>query len=162
MILFPFGALDLTPGLTRYYDYADFSMTVAALDVGKTRIGIAVSDPDGTMAQPIGTIRRKSIEQDIARLSTELRPRQVGRIIVGYPLNMDQSEGPRSRGMKIFAHQLETTLQIPVELQDERLTTFEAKERLRGLPMKRASRRNALDAIAAAIILESWLQARAA
>lgn len=133
------------------------SMTVMALDVGRTRIGMAVSDPGEANAHPLKAIERRSFQNDVAQIAVEVRSHGVSRVIVGFPLNMDGTEGRRAQGMRVFAERLGEALSIPVELHDERLTTFDAKERVRGRPMRRANRRRALDAIAAALILDSWL-----
>ncbi len=136
-------------------------MIVAGLDVGKTRIGIAICDVSEGAVHPVATIMRapRSLQDDIGAIQRELIPRLVERIVIGLPLNMDGSEGPAARRMRSFATQVQNTLKLPVELCDERLTTFEARERLRDLPVSRAGRRRALDSLAAMLILENWLEA---
>jgi putative Holliday junction resolvase len=133
-------------------------MKVASLDVRMTRIGVAVSGPDSRTAQPIGTIERRSLSDDLKRLSQELTTRNIELIVIGLPLNMDGTEGWRAREMRAFAEAIARGLGVPVELHDERLTTFEAHERLRGVPLRRAKRRELFDSLAAALILESWLE----
>ena len=135
-------------------------MIIAGLDLGQMRIGVAISDTLLKTTQPITTIARRSLAQDLAALERELKPRGVEKIIVGLPLNMDGSEGAPARRMRGFAARLHDTLRIPVELCDERLTTFEARERLRGLPLARSRRRAATDALAAMLVLETWLATR--
>jgi putative Holliday junction resolvase len=132
-------------------------MKVAALDVGKTRIGMAVKTPELSSIQPIGTIERRTLSEDIERIGNELRVRGIERIIVGLPRNMNGSEGEAARKMRRFATDLRNFIGLPVELCDERLTTFEARERMRGIPVARGRRRSALDSVAAMIILENWL-----
>lgn len=136
-------------------------MIVAGLDVGKTRIGIAICDASEGAVHPVTTIARtpRSLPNDIGALHRELIPRSVERIVIGLPLNMDGSEGPAARRMRSFAALLQDGLKIPVELCDERLTTFEARERLHESPVSRAGRRRALDSLAAMLILENWLEA---
>jgi putative Holliday junction resolvase len=136
-------------------------MIVAALDVGKTRVGIAICDTSEGAIHPVTTVMRtlRSLQDDIAIIGRELIPRSVRRIIIGLPLNMDGSEGPAAHRMRSFAEQVHQTLRMPVELCDERLTTFEARERLRDMPVSRAGRRRALDSMAAMLILENWLEA---
>jgi putative pre-16S rRNA nuclease len=137
-------------------------MIIAGLDVGKTRIGIAICEASEGAIHPVTTIVRtpRSLEADIAALRRELIPRAVQRIVIGLPLNMNGSEGPAALRMRSFAAQVENALGLPVELCDERLTTFEARERLRELPGGRGGRRRALDSLAAMLILENWLEAR--
>jgi putative Holliday junction resolvase len=135
-------------------------MIVAGLDVGKTRIGIAICDVSDGAIHPVTTIARRprSLPDDLATLQRELVPRAVERIVVGLPLNMDGSEGPAARRMRGFATQLQQALELPVELCDERLTSFEARERLREIEAGPARRRRALDSLAAMLILENWLE----
>jgi len=135
-------------------------MKVAALDVGRTRIGLAVKTPELSSAQAIGTIERRTLKEDLARIASELLPRGIERIVVGLPSNMDGSEGAAARHMRRFASDLEDFIGIPVDLHDERLTTFEARELMRDIPIARGRRKSALDSIAATIILESWLESR--
>lgn len=136
-------------------------MVVAGLDVGKTRIGIAICDVSDGVVHPVTAIARRtnSLQDDLEALRRELIPRSVERIVIGLPLNMDGSEGPAARRMRIFATEVHNALKLPVELCDERLTTFEARERLRDLQISRAGRRRALDPLAAMLILENWLEA---
>jgi len=131
---------------------------VAGLDVGKQRIGIAVSDTALGTVHPIDTVVRRSLREDMVILQRELMPRAVEKIIIGLPLNMDGSEGSAARLMRNFAARVESALGVPVELCDERLTTFEARDRLRALPVSRQRHRPAVDAIAAMLILETWLE----
>jgi putative Holliday junction resolvase len=132
-------------------------MRVAALDVGQTRIGMAIFSPEMASVFPIGTFQRRSLNDDLERLALEFKSRQIDKIIVGLPCNMDGSEGEPARRMRRFALRIAESLGIPVEMYDERLTTFEARERLKGNKGSRARRRGAIDSIAAVVILESWL-----
>ncbi|MBF6567827.1 MAG: Holliday junction resolvase RuvX [Candidatus Binataceae bacterium] len=134
-------------------------MIVAALDVSTKRIGIAVCDRSLNAVHPISTLVRTTLDRDLAQLRALLIPRAVDKVIVGLPINMNGSEGPAAHRMRAFAAHLGAALAIPVELQDERLTTFEARDLMRGLPTTRSRRRNSMDSIAAALILEAWLQA---
>ncbi len=133
-------------------------MVIAGLDVGKKRIGIAICDSSRKSAHPVTTIERRSFRDDLDALERELASRSVAKIVIGLPLNMDGSEGPAARRMRSFATKVENALGIPVELCDERLTSFEARERLRDVPISSARRRPAVDAIAAMLILEHWLE----
>jgi len=135
-------------------------MAVAAIDLGRRRIGLAIAAADGIGAHPLGVIEHRSIAADTAAIAKLLRGREVDTVVVGLPLNMDGSEGPSARSARAFAQRLAVELGVAVELFDERLTSFEAEERLRGMPNRGKSKKMAVDALAAAIILEGWLQAR--
>ncbi|MGH7812698.1 MAG: Holliday junction resolvase RuvX [Candidatus Binataceae bacterium] len=142
-------------------------MAVASLDLGRRRIGVAIADPGGTGAYPIGAIERRSFARDAAAIVAMLRGRGVATIVVGLPLNMDGSEGPAARSARTFAARIAESLGVTVELFDERLTSFEARDRLRetrlrGTPPRKGAKKGVIDAIAAAVILEGWHAARAA
>jgi putative Holliday junction resolvase len=105
---------------------------------------------------PLEIIERKSLANDLARLAARLKELEVSQVVVGLPLNMDGSEGPQARAAARFAAELKQATGLAVTLFDERLTSFEARERMREAGGGRSPRGRA-DAIAAAIILESWL-----
>lgn len=109
----------------------------------------------------MGAVERSSFVRDIEALTTMFRDRSVTTIVVGLPLNMDGSEGPAARSARTFAARIAESMNIEVEMFDERLTSFEAEERLKGMPVKRGARKPAIDAIAATVILEGWLKSRA-
>src|SRR5689334_12686916 len=133
-------------------------MTIAAIDYGKRRLGIAATDCSNTLVYPAGVIQRRSLRRDLAASSARLRELEASRVIVGLPLNMDGSAGGAARAAEQFAQRLRDTTGLEVELHDERLTTFEAEERLK-TASKRARRRAGVDAVAAMVILERWLEA---
>ena len=130
---------------------------VAGLDIGRRRIGIAVADAIGLAAHPIAVIERRSTDRDIERVRIAIADRPVTRIVVGLPLNMNDTEGQRAYLVREFATRLQHTLKISVELFDERLSTIEARERLGMGQARRKRQRQPVDAIAAAVILERWL-----
>jgi len=134
-------------------------MTIAALDLGRRRIGVAVTDAAAMAAHPIGIVERRALRHDLDAIAAMLRDRQVSTIVVGLPLNMDGSEGPAARGAKKFAERLADGLGVKVEMFDERLTSFEARERLAEMPARKGTRKTGLDALAAVVILEGWMQA---
>ncbi len=134
-------------------------MAAAALDLGRRRIGIAVSDGASMGAYPVGVVERRSLEHDLEQIAAMLRDREVTTIVVGLPLNMDGSEGPAARAARAFADKVASVLGVKVEMFDERLTSFEAEERLKGMPIRKGSRKPAIDVIAATVILEGWMQA---
>ena len=130
-------------------------MRVLALDVGERRIGVAVSDPTGTLATPHSVIHRRSKVQDfaaVARLVTEL---QAERVVVGLPLSLSGDVGPQARRVMRYAQALARALPVPVELYDERYSTVTADELLAEAGRKR--RRTPIDAAAAAVILQEYL-----
>jgi putative pre-16S rRNA nuclease len=136
-------------------------MSIAALDLGRRRIGVAVIDAAAMGAHPVGVVERRSMAQDLEAIAAMLRDREVTTIVVGLPLNMDGSEGSAARAARLFAERMAAALKIEVEMFDERLTSFEAEERLKGMPVKKGARKPAIDAIAATVILEGWMQSRA-
>jgi putative pre-16S rRNA nuclease len=137
-------------------------MATVALDLGRRRIGVAIAAGAANLgAQPLGAIERRSFADVVARLSSMLAGHDVDRIVVGLPLNMDGSEGLAARAARDFAARLAAALGIAVDLFDERLTSFEAEERLKGLPVARGRKKSAVDALAAAVILDGWLAANA-
>lgn len=132
-------------------------MSIMALDLGRRRIGVAIAGPSGLGATPVATLHRHSLPEDFDALRTIVAEWRVRQVILGLPVNMDGSEGPAARHARQFAHQLADALELPVELYDERLTSFEARERLKHLPGGRASRKAMVDQVAAVVILEGWL-----
>lgn len=136
-------------------------MRIGAVDFGQKRIGLAITDDEGRNAYPLGIIERRSHKTDLEAICSRLRERDVTSVVVGLPLNMDGSEGPMARAARSFAQRLGEAVGLPVELYDERLSSFEARERLRGAVSSRRARKRAVDAMAAVIILEGWLEARA-
>src|SRR5258708_37362117 len=134
-------------------------MWLAAVDLGRRRMGGGVTDAAGMGAHPVGVVERRSMAQDLDAIGAMLRDRGVSTIVVGLPLNMDGSEGPAARGAKKFAERLAEGLGVTVEMFDERLTSFEARERLADMPARKGMRKTGLDALAAVVILEGWMQA---
>ena len=135
-------------------------MSIAAIDLGRRRIGVAVTDAENAGAYPLGTVARSSFKHDVEAIAAMLRGCEVTAIVVGLPFNMDGSEGPAARSTRNYAERLAEALSVKVEMFDERLTSFEAEERLKGMPIRRGSKKPAIDAIAATVILERWLEAR--
>jgi putative Holliday junction resolvase len=134
-------------------------MIIAAIDYGRRRLGIAAGESSGIVTYPVGVIQRRSLKRDLAALSECLRELDARRVIVGLPLNMDGTAGPAAHAAEQFARHLRDMTGLEVELHDERLSTFEAEERLK-TASKRGRRHSMVDAIAAVVILESWLEAQ--
>jgi len=135
-------------------------MPVAGIDFGRKRIGLAITDGPG--AYPVGIIERRSLMSDLEAIRSRLTEREVSLVVVGLPLNMDGTEGPSARAARAFAERLGAATGLPVEMFDERLTSFEAEERLREASASRTAKNAARDAVAAAVILEGWLESRGA
>ncbi|HEX8438265.1 Holliday junction resolvase RuvX [Archangium sp.] len=135
-------------------------MRTLGLDFGTKTIGVAVSDGLGLTAQTVTTIRRTSLKADLAALGELVREYEAERFVVGLPLNMDGSEGPRAEATRKFADILTQALGLPVELVDERLSTVAAQRTLLEADLSRARRREVIDQMAAQFILQGWLDAR--
>ena len=136
-------------------------MRYLGVDVGRARIGLAVADDVLRTARPLEMVRRTSEAAELAALRRVTGEYEVTRAIVGLPLNMDGTEGPSARLARAYAAKLARELAIPVELFDERLSTFEAEARLRARGLSARGQRSMIDAEAAAVILQGWLDARA-
>lgn len=134
-------------------------MGVVALDVGDKTIGIAITDDLGLTAQGVGVVHRKGDKHDFPALAQALRDREVKRFLVGWPLNMDGSEGPRAQKTRRFAQRLKEHVTAPVMLWDERLSTYAAEEPLRQAGLDRKRRKEVVDMLAAQVILRSWMDA---
>lgn len=130
-----------------------------ALDVSKRAIGLAGADAGWRLATPLTTIRRTGWAADLARLRAILAERDVGALVIGWPLNMDGSEGPRCQAVRAFALRLDEALGLPTLLFDERLTTFAAEEMAEQLGRRGRRRLEGLDALAASALLQDALDA---
>ncbi len=131
-------------------------MRYLAIDYGTKRIGLAVCDPAETIASPLGVIERRA---DLTKKIAEVVESEgVEAVVLGLPLNMDDSAGPQAKLVFRFAEQLEESLNIPVYFQDERLSSFGAEEKLASADFTRKKKRKHLDAVAAAEILQAFLE----
>ena len=137
-------------------------MTVAlnrilALDLGKRRIGLAISDPLGITAQGLPNLVRTRIRSDLDFLEQLVREREVGLILLGNPINMRGAEGRQSGWVREFAEALEKRTHLPVKLWDERLTSVEPGRVLRSSGISIEKRAAAVDRLSAVILLQSYL-----
>lgn len=139
-----------------------YSGRILALDVGKRRIGLAVSDPLGITAQGLETLERTRIRDDLARLKQLATEHEASLFLVGLPLHMSGSESTQAAYVREFARRLEEYTQVPVLFWDERLTTVEAERALREGHASLRQRKRSIDRMAAVILLESYLDSRAA
>lgn len=130
---------------------------ILGIDFGEKRIGLALSDPEGQFAVPLETLRRTSDAQAIRQIIDTALDREVECLVVGEPLNLDGSRGPASARASSFARKLAAESGLPVKMTDETLTSVEAEERLReaGIDPRRHPER--VDATAAQILLEQYL-----
>ncbi len=132
------------------------------LDPGAKTIGLAISDPGLTVASPIETIRRRKFRDDAAALIRLIEERGVGGLVIGLPVNMDGSEGPRCQSVRQFAANLLERIEIPVVFCDERLSTAAVERFLvEEADMSRKRRGEVIDKMAAAYILQGALDALA-
>jgi putative Holliday junction resolvase len=130
---------------------------ILALDLGKKRIGLAISDPLGITAQGLPNLVRTRKRADLAALDQLVRERQVGLILMGNPINMRGDEGRQSAWVREFAEALEKRTGLPVKLWDERLTSVEANRVLRSSGISIEKRAAAVDRLSAVILLQSYL-----
>lgn len=143
---------------------------ILAIDYGRRRIGLAISDERGIIARPLGTLERTNRRNDLRRLGEIIRRHEVRLIVVGFPIRLDGEAGEMAEEAASFASRVEKTLGVRVERFDERLTSREAEE-LMAKELGRRKRRGAgkkregaagVDAVAAAVILRDYLASRAA
>jgi putative Holliday junction resolvase len=129
-----------------------------AVDYGSARTGVAVSDPLGLIAGEAFTINEKDLGKLISTLAELCREKNVNHIVVGNPKHMNADEGERSEMSKTFAKRLGAELNIPITLWDERLTSMAAHRILNDTDTRGKKRKNTVDAVAASLILEGYLQ----
>jgi putative Holliday junction resolvase len=139
-------ALDLPPG-----------SRLLGLDLGEKTIGLALSDTLLTVATPMQTLKRGKFGTDAARLDTIISAQGVGGLVVGLPLNMDGTDGPSAQSARAFARNWAGSRDLPVILQDERLSTMAVTPTLLEADASRARRADVVDKMAAAYILQAAL-----
>ena len=135
-------------------------MVILGVDPGQRRVGLAISDDEASLAFPLETVERTSLLAVLSRIAAITEEREVRHIVVGFPLRLDGTRGGAARRAEAFAKQVAERTGLEVELWDERFTTASAEESLRrgGVPGRR--RRELVDQAAAALILQSYLDAR--
>ena len=142
-----YNEIELTPEHSR----------ILALDLGKKRIGLAISDPLGITAQGLPNLVRTNKRADLAALAEVVREREVGLMLMGNPINMKGTEGRQSGWVREFAQAIEQRLGLPVRFWDERLTSVEAGRVLRQSGISIEKRAAAVDKLSAVILLQSYL-----
>ena len=137
-------------------------MRILGLDYGTKTVGVALSDDLVISALPVCTIERKSqnkLRKTLAQIESIIEEYGVSFVVLGYPKNMNNTEGPRAKATEEFKEHLERRTGLPVYLQDERLTTVESERILMESGVRREQRKQYVDKMAAAIILQSYLDA---
>lgn len=132
---------------------------VLGLDLGDVRIGVAISDPDRRMAVPVGTVHVGRPPGEIQAIAALVADHGATLVVLGEPRSMDGSRGIRAQHAAAFAEALRSSLAVPVDLQDERLSTVEGERRLAQAGVGGRERRSVIDAVAAQVILQAWLDA---
>jgi putative Holliday junction resolvase len=131
-------------------------MRYLAIDYGAKRTGLAVCDAAETITSPYAVLHgQKDLIRQIGRV---VASENIEAIVLGLPLNMDDSEGPQARKVRAFAKELQAQVRIPVYFQDERLSSFGAEEKLEEIGLSKRKRLERLDALAAAEILQAFLE----
>jgi putative holliday junction resolvase len=144
---------------------------ILGIDYGRARIGLAVADAETALATPLATLERVNRNEDMRRLREIVRTQGVKQIVVGLPLRLDGTRGEMAEEAARFAERVRKQFGVPVEMMDERLTSWEAERLLeeqagrishkvveRGEPRKKAEGKNSVDAVAAAVILKEYLE----
>jgi putative holliday junction resolvase len=134
-----------------------FGRAVAGLDLGTVTIGVAVSDGYRSVASPLETIKRTKFTVDAARLIAIAQGRNLAGFVLGLPLNMDGTEGPRCQSTRAFARNLERLTPLPITYWDERLSTVAAERALLEADTSRKRRAEVIDHVAAGYILQGLL-----
>ncbi len=133
------------------------SSRILALDFGTKRIGVALSDELRWIGQPLETYHRRSLVADVAHFKTLVSRHEVGEVVVGMPVHLDGRVGPEAEQTQAFVDVLERDLPVPVVTWDERLTTKAAEQLLIVADVSRRKRKERVDRVAAAILLQSYL-----
>jgi putative Holliday junction resolvase len=134
---------------------------VLGMDYGDRRIGFAVSDPDGQLALPVGSLEGRAEAEVFGHVRDLCSERGVGRIVVGLPVNMDGTRGPAAKKAEAFAARLQAALGMPVETWDERLSTVAVERAMRAADLSAGKRKASRDKMAAQAILQNYLDAQA-
>jgi putative holliday junction resolvase len=147
----------ILPDITAFVPHLPPNRAIAGLDLGDKTIGIAISDLRRAVATPVETLRRVKFTPDAAALLALLATRGAQGIVIGLPLNMDGSEGPRAQGTRAFARNLERLTDLPITFWDERLSTVAATRALLEADTSRKRRAAVIDHVAASYILQGAL-----
>jgi putative Holliday junction resolvase len=127
------------------------------IDYGTVRIGLALSDPTGTLASPLAFLENKSPQQVTTALSELIQTHQIAGLVIGLPRNMDGTYGPSAQKVRDFIGQLQKSISLPITPIDERLTTAQASKQLSGIGMNQKQLRKKVDSSSACLILQQYL-----
>ena len=134
---------------------------VLAVDVGTRRLGVAVSDPTGTVASPLATVPRRTPAEDATALAALAAEHAATTVVVGLPVTLAGREGPAAKAVRAWLDELAALLpELDLQLADERLSTVAAERALVGGGVRRRARREVVDQVAASVFLQTWLDAR--
>jgi len=136
-------------------------MRILGLDYGSKTVGVAMTDALGMTVQPYKTIQRdreSKLRQTLSEIAEIVKQYQIEKIVMGLPLNMDDTEGDRAAKTRDFAEKLKLRVAVPIEFTDERLTTMEAEEILDQSGIPRSEQKKVIDQVAAQLILEQYLR----
>lgn len=136
-------------------------MRILGLDYGSKTVGVAMTDALGMTVQPYKTIQRdreSKLRQTLSEITEIVEQYQIEKIVMGLPLNMDDTEGDRAAKTRDFAEKLKLRVAVPIEFTDERLTTMEAEEILDQSGIPRSEQKKVIDQVAAQLILEQYLR----
>ena len=131
------------------------------IDLGRRRIGVALSDPGALLASPLGTVEIRGSGEGLDEVCARVEQYGVVRVVVGHPLLLDGQEGEEARRVQAWVERLRQRLDVPVELWDERMSSAAAERALLESGMRRERRRQYRDTVAAALILQNYLDAHA-
>ena len=136
-------------------------MRAVGIDLGEKRIGVAISDSSGNLATPYDVVfRTGNRDQEHQQIRAIVEEVEAEILVIGLPLSLDGSEGKAAQGAREEAKAIAQVLSVPVEMHDERLTTVEAERLLREQGLKGPERRKVVDKVAAAILLQAWMEGR--
>ena len=127
------------------------------IDYGTVRIGLALSDPTGTLASPLAFLENKSPQQVTTALSELIQTHQIAGLVIGLPRNMDGTYGPSAQKVRDFIGQIQKSISLPITPIDERLTTAQASKQLSGIGMNQKQLRKKVDSSSACLILQQYL-----
>jgi putative Holliday junction resolvase len=127
------------------------------IDYGTVRIGLALSDPTGTLASPLPFLENQSLQQVTTALSELIQTHQIEGLIIGLPRNMDGTYGPSAQKVRDFIAQIQKSISLPITPIDERLTTAQASKQLSGIGLNQKQLRKKVDSSSACLILQQYL-----
>lgn len=134
-------------------------MRVLGLDIGEARVGVAVSDRDGVIASPLTVLSGRDAKDPMA-VARLVEQEEAQAVVIGLPVSLDGTEGPQAERVRKQAERIGAVLEVPMSFQDERLSTTAAHRALAEAGVRARDRRGSVDMLAAAVLLQSWLDSR--